>query len=134
MKKIAGLYVAWLLAAVMLVFAVIRPAEIGTSYQSHRGFGRSSFAYHHATSSHHARSDFYTLLRWICCAAFTYSAVATFRMKRVVWTWVFGVFAVLFNPIAPVYLQRSTWQIFDYLAIAVIVIAGIVFARTPAQR
>lgn len=52
-------------------------------------------------------------------------------MRRVVWTWTFGMLAVLFNPIAPVYLQRSTWQILDYLAIAVIVLAGIVFARNP---
>ena len=28
--------------------------------------------------------SFYTLLRWICCAVFVYSAVASFQMKRII--------------------------------------------------
>jgi hypothetical protein len=50
-------------------------------------------------------------------------------MKRIAWTWIFGVLAVLFNPIAPVYLQRATWQIIDWATIGVVVIAAIVFWR-----
>jgi hypothetical protein len=50
-------------------------------------------------------------------------------MKRAAWTWVFGLLAVLFNPLAPVHLQRATWQIVDSGAIGVIVIAAVVFWR-----
>jgi hypothetical protein len=135
MKNIVVLYIVWLIAAVMLVLAVVRPIQIQTPYlpRAHNYFGRSSFGRSYAPSYRHQRNDFYTLLRWVCCAAFAYSAVAAFRMKRVSWTWIFGILAALFNPIAPVYLQRSTWQIIDWGAIAVIVISTVVFWRGRKQ-
>ena len=69
------------------------------------------------------------MLRWICCAAFAYSAITAIQMKRVAWAWIFGILAVLFNPLVLVHLQRATWQIVDWGAIGVIVIAVIVFWR-----
>jgi Family of unknown function (DUF6804) len=50
-------------------------------------------------------------------------------MKRFAWTWIFAVLAVLFNPLAPFYVQRQTWQIIDWASIAVIVFAAIIFWR-----
>jgi hypothetical protein len=135
MKNIAILYVVWLIATVMLMVAVIGPPLINFGYTS-RAYsytGRGSRAHSYARSYSHQRKDFYTLLRWVCCAAFAYSAVTAFRMKRNPWTWIFGVLAVLFNPLAPVYLQRATWQIIDWLAIAAIVIAAVVFWRASKQ-
>ena len=79
------------------------------------------------------RRDFYTLLRWVCCAAFVYSAIAAFQMNRVAWTWVFGILAALFNPLAPVYLHRATWQTIDCAAIGVIVVAAVAFWRTRGE-
>jgi hypothetical protein len=146
MKNIAVLYVVWLIAAVMLVLAVVRPAQIFTPYAStgprfsptlrqhfSTRFGAPTQRSAYPVSRRNQRNDFYTLLRWVCCAAFAYSAVAVFRMKRVPWTWIFGILAALFNPIAPVYLQRATWQIIDFAAIAVMLIAAVVFWRTRKQ-
>jgi uncharacterized protein DUF6804 len=100
MKRIAaGLYIAWLVAAVMLVLAVT---------------GRHPYG-------------FYTLLRWICCAAFAYSAFTAHDGNRVAWVWIFGVLAMLFNPIVPLDFQRDTWQMIDWVTIGLIVLAGIVF-------
>jgi hypothetical protein len=79
MKRPLGLYVAWLVATVILVFAVT---------------GRHPYG-------------FYTLLRWICCAVFAYSAFAAHEKNRVPWVWIFGVLAVVFNPILPVHLQAD---------------------------
>lgn len=101
-NKNIGLYVAWLAAFIMLVLAAVLEKQ---SY------------------------NFYTLLRWICCASFVYSAVTAFQMKRVSWTWIFAAFAALFNPIAPFHLRRETWQMADWVAIAVVVIAAVVFWR-----
>jgi hypothetical protein len=106
MKRTAGLYVAWLAAAVMLFFAVT---------------GRHPYS-------------FYTLLRWICCAAFAYSAFTASEKNRVAWVWIFGVLAVLFNPIVPVHLQRDTWQIVDWGTIGVIVIAATFFWRDKETK
>ena len=66
-KRIAGLYIAWLVAAVLLVFAAT---------------GRHPY-------------NFYTALRWICCAVFVYSAFTAREKNRVAWTWIFGALAVL---------------------------------------
>ena len=99
MKRPLALYVAWLLATVMLVVAVT---------------GRYPYA-------------FYTSLRWICCAVFVYSAFKAQEEDRIAWVWIFGVLAALFNPIVLVHLQRDTWQIIDWVTIGVIVVAGIIF-------
>ena len=93
------LYVAWLIAAVMLVFAAAEKQP----------------------------DSFYTLLRWVCCAVFAYSAVTSFQMKRMLWLWIFGALAVLFNPIFPAHLDRSLWIVADWFSIGAVVIAAFVF-------
>jgi len=106
MKRTLGLYVAWLVATVMLIFAVT---------------GKHPYS-------------FYTLLRWICCAVFAYSAFTAHEKNRVPWAWIFGVLAVLFNPIMPVHLQRDTWQMIDWLTIGVIVVAAVSFLPRWKER
>ena len=131
-RRIFGLYIAWLIAAVMLTVAVIGPPAINLGYTPRTysySSGRASRSHSYGRSYYSQRKDFYTLLRWVCCAAFAYSAIAAFQMKRAAWTWIFGVLAVLFNPLAPVYLQRATWQIIDWATIGLLVIAAVFFWR-----
>jgi len=59
---------------------------------------------------------YYLLLRWVTCACAAFTAAATYDGKRAPWTWLFGVVALLFNPIIPVYLSRQIWQPTDALA------------------
>src|SRR5206468_9295316 len=95
------LYVAWLIAAVMLVFAAAEKQP----------------------------DSFYTLLRWVCCAVFAYSGVTSFQMKRMLWLCIFGVLAVLFNPIFPLGLNRSSWIVADLLSIGAMLIAAFIFRK-----
>jgi len=95
------LYIAWLIATVMLVFAAAEKQP----------------------------DSFYTLLRWVCCAVFAYSAVISFQMKRVLWLWIFAVLAALFNPIFPAHLDRSSWIVADWFSIGAMVIAAFVFRK-----
>src|SRR6059058_4464721 len=60
MKRSVGLYIALLVVAGLLVFAAVE---------------RHPFS-------------FYTLLRWICCPVFAYSAFAAHEKNRVVWVWI----------------------------------------------
>jgi len=69
------------------------------------------------------------LLRWICCAVFAYSAVVSFQMKRLLWLCIFGVLAVLFNPIFPLDLDRNSWVVADWFSIGAMVIAAFIFRR-----
>ena len=95
------LYIVWLIAAVMLVFAAAEKQP----------------------------DSFYTLLRWICCAVFAYSAVTSFQMKRMPWLWIFAVLAVLFNPILPAPLDRSLWIVADWFSIGAMVIAAVIYRK-----
>jgi len=95
------LYIAWLIAAVMLVFAAVEKQS----------------------------DSFYTLLRWVCCAVFAYSGVTSFQMKRMPWLPIFAVLAILFNPIFPLGLDRSLWIVADCFSIGAVVIAALVFRK-----
>lgn len=96
MKRLAGLIIVWLIVAGLLVSA--------------------------AVEEHSYR--FYRHSRWICCLVFAYSAFAAHKNKRVLWVWVFGVLAALYNPISSFeLLDRSTWIILNWLTVGVILIA-----------
>lgn len=56
---------------------------------------------------------YYQLLRWVVCSVGAYSAFVAHESDRTGWTWIFIIIAILFNPIAPFYMQRETWQIAD---------------------
>lgn len=95
------LYIAWVIAAVMLVFAAVEKQP----------------------------DSFYTLVRWVCCAVFAYSAVTSFQMKRLLWLCIFGVLAVLFNPISPFGLDRNSWIVADWFSIGAMVIAAVIYRK-----
>lgn len=99
-------YVGWALGLVMLALAVS---------------GKHSYG-------------FYILLRWIACAVFAYSAFAAHRFEHPLWTWLFAVGAMLFNPFVRVHFSRDTWQIVDWFSLGSILVAAAAFAkhlRTP---
>jgi len=112
-----ALYVAWLIAAGMLVVAIA---------------GRHPYA-------------FYAQLRWICCAvfvfsafAFTYSAVDVYQSCRkdpgvaapgafhLVIAVVFAAGALLFNPIISFHFRRETWLLLDKISLGVVSFLGLV--------
>jgi len=93
------LYIGWLIAAVMLVFAAAEKQP----------------------------DSFYTMLRWVCCAVFVYSAVTSVQMKRMLWLGIFAAQALLFNPILVLHLDRTQWMVADWLSIGAMVVAASVF-------
>jgi len=61
-------------------------------------------------------SGYYTLLRWITCAAAVFTVMRAAECEKVIWFYVFIIVAVLFNPIIPIYLKRETWAVLDVVA------------------
>ena len=61
---------------------------------------------------------YYTLLRWAITIFAAVVAYNFYKQEKSSCTWVFGGIAVLFNPIAPIYLSKSTWVIFDIITAA----------------
>jgi hypothetical protein len=67
---------------------------------------------------------YYQFLRWIILGVGTYSAYLAHNSGRKIWMGIFGIIALLFNPIIPFYFQRDTWQFIDIIA-AILFLASI---------
>jgi len=73
---------------------------------------------------------YYQVMRWAVCAAGVFVAYKGWMFKRAWALWVFGLVAVLFNPLLPIHLKRETWAAIDVLAAAIFVV-GVVLLRRP---
>ena len=69
---------------------------------------------------------YYTLLRLVACAAFMWAAAASARLPARVLPCVYGVLALLFNPIIKVHLPKEAWAVVD--------IAAALFLAATAKR
>ena len=67
--------------------------------------------------------SYYQILRWVICGLTGYSAYLAYETKNNAWMWIFGIIAVLFNPIAPIHFDRKTWSVIDMLVAAIIFIS-----------
>lgn len=79
-------------------------------------------------------SAFYTLLRVVVCLTAVVGFVAARRTGAESWVWVFGVIAVVYNPLVPLYLHsRGLWTIINLVTIALFW-NGLRAVRTPARE
>lgn len=70
---------------------------------------------------------YYTFLRLSIMILSVVFAYDTFKNYSALWGWAFVGIAIIFNPIIPVYFQRSTWNIID-------IIAGIIFLASIQRK
>jgi hypothetical protein len=71
---------------------------------------------------------YYKLLRFVVCGVNVYGVYSAAKMKKNGWAWAFGVIAILFNPVIPVYLRRGTWQFID-MGVAVVLLISVFMLR-----
>lgn len=57
---------------------------------------------------------YYMLLRFIACGVFAWAAFITYEKKEEILPWVFGVLAIVFNPIIKVHFPKEAWAIIDF--------------------
>ena len=77
--------------------------------------------------------NYYTLLRWIVCGSAGYFLCMAYEQRKAPWVWIFGGMAILFNPIIPVHLSKSTWAPIDVISGGIILVS-IFFIREKGQR
>ena len=75
---------------------------------------------------------YYRLLRVVVCAAAVFVTVLGVAWKRYWASWLFGIVAVLFNPLAPIHLTREIWRPTDIIVSALFLLS-IVFLVSPLQ-
>lgn len=56
---------------------------------------------------------YYQFLRWVVCGVAAYTAYVGFETDHTGLGWLMVAIAVLFNPIAPIYLAKGTWSVLD---------------------
>ena len=71
----------------------------------------------------HNPYGYYILLRWVCCAAFVYLAIQALAQDKEGWVWLFGVTAVVYNPIIRIHLTREIWSVVNVATIVVAVVS-----------
>lgn len=76
--------------------------------------------------------SYYQILRVVVCASSAYLAWHMFDIKQQGWGWGFVAAAVLFNPVYPIYLDKSVWQLVD-VAVAIFYFASFSAERTGSK-
>lgn len=74
---------------------------------------------------------YYTLLRLVACGVFTYAAFLAANRKYKILPWVFGLLALLFNPVVKVHLPKELWALVD-IAAGVVLLATTKKVKTDA--
>lgn len=65
---------------------------------------------------------YYTLLRIVAFAVFSWAAYITFDNKEELFPWLLVILAILFNPIIKVYLPKEVWMVIDTCSGLVLII------------
>ena len=66
---------------------------------------------------------YYILLRIVCCAVCAYLALTAAGTGKTQWTWILGIFAVIYNPIVRIHLTREIWSVVNVVTIIVLAVS-----------
>lgn len=70
---------------------------------------------------------YYQILKWVITLSSAYIANHYFKGNNEKYGWIFISIAILYNPILPIHLVRSTWEIIN-------IITAIVFAYSLKKK
>jgi len=57
---------------------------------------------------------YYMLLRFIAFFVFAWAAFITYEKNEEILPWVFGILAIVFNPIIKIHFPKEVWMIVDF--------------------
>jgi hypothetical protein len=75
---------------------------------------------------------YYSILRWVTCGTALYCCHLSIKSDKGGWLLLFAVTALLFNPIAPIGLDKKTWAIIDVVT-AVYFVLSVPFVQSRQQ-
>jgi len=73
---------------------------------------------------------YYTFMRIVVCGISVYVAYQGYQWGQPWATWVFGLVAVLFNPLIPIHLSREIWLPIDLMVAGLCIVAAIALKST----
>jgi len=66
---------------------------------------------------------YYTFLRITICIVSVITFYLSYKSDNKSWMWLFGIIAVLFNPIIPIYLGKEFWVVIDFITAAIFIVS-----------
>lgn len=72
---------------------------------------------------------YFVVMRWVVCTSAIFVAVVAYKSRQYWGTWLYGLLALLFNPVFSARLRRGTWRPLDAVAGIAMVIAIILVRR-----
>ncbi len=66
---------------------------------------------------------YFQLMNWIVVGAALVTAWQAYKQNSMWIVWVFALVAVVFNPVAPLYLSAVTWQMADVVVVVLFLIS-----------
>ena len=66
---------------------------------------------------------YYTLLRWVVTASAIFLVYIASQLGKKFWLFLMIIIALLFNPIAPIHLDKETWVIIDFVVAVLFLIS-----------
>jgi hypothetical protein len=76
---------------------------------------------------------YYILIRWICCPTLAWLAWRAHSLGRDNAAWLFGVTALVYNPVIRVHATRGLWSIVNVITI-VLFLASLSWLKTQKSR
>jgi len=73
---------------------------------------------------------YYTLLRLVATIVFAWAAYVAYQKKHSALPYMFGLLALLFNPIIVVHLDKTLWAVIDFAA-GILLLATSRYIRQP---
>ncbi len=76
---------------------------------------------------------YYQLLRFLVCGVSAYVAYIAYSWQKLWATWLFGIIAVLFNPLLPIHLSREIWQPIDVICAIIFIVSALILKQPPEK-
>ena len=67
---------------------------------------------------------YYTLLRIVACAVFVWAAYVGHTKRLAILPWVYGLIAILFNPVIKVPFSKPIWAVLDIGAAVLLLVTA----------
>lgn len=74
--------------------------------------------------------SYYIILRFVVCGVSVYCIWFALKSKHEVWVGFFIAIAILFNPIIPIHLQKTTWHYIDIITALVFLISALFLLKS----
>lgn len=75
---------------------------------------------------------YYQVLRWLTCGVGVFVAFEAYRCRKIWAVCIFGLIAILFNPIVPIHLSKEQWWLPDFVC-ALLFATSMFVIREPAK-